>query len=306
MGVTFEPGLVQTIIDDIQYQPGALPLLQYALTELFEARDGRALTHAGYEAIGGTAGALGRRADEVYQEQDGEGREIIRQLFLRLVALDGDSAASAETRQKVPRSELATVVANEELMEEIVDTYAAYRLLTLDHDPDSRRPTVEVAHEALLREWKRLDGWLDESRADLRLRRQLARAAEEWRRAEEDASFALHGARLEQFAAWSETTELALTQGEREYLQFSAALRDEQEAAEAARQAREVRLERRARRVLQALAAVFLLAAVISGWFAWDAVRQRGQAERNFARAESQRLAAEATNIWMWKPANGF
>lgn len=297
VGVSFEPGLVETIIDDIAYQPGALPLLQYALTELFEARDERTLTHAAYEAIGGTAGALGGRAEEVYQEQESEGREMIRQLFLRLVALDGDVATSAETRQKVPRSELAAVVANDELMDEIVDTYAAYRLLTLDHDPDSRRPTVEIAHEALLREWKRLDGWLDESRADLRLRRQLARAAEEWRQGEEDESYLLRGARLEQFGTWSTVTELALSPGERAYLEASMALREERAAAEATRRAREVKLEERARRVLQALVAVFLLAAVISGWFAWDADRQRGQAERNYARAESQRLAAEANIV---------
>ncbi len=71
-------------------------------------------------------------------------------------------------------------------MDELIDEYAAYRLLTLDHDPNSRRPTVEIAHEALLREWQRLRGWLDESRDDLRLRRQLARAAEEWRQAQQD------------------------------------------------------------------------------------------------------------------------
>ncbi len=62
--VTYEPGLAATIIDDVLYQPGALPLLQYALTELFEQRDGRSLTHEAYTAIGGATGALanGRRS----------------------------------------------------------------------------------------------------------------------------------------------------------------------------------------------------------------------------------------------------
>ncbi|HET9587274.1 MAG TPA: PQQ-binding-like beta-propeller repeat protein, partial [Anaerolineales bacterium] len=290
VGVSFEPGLVPTIIDDVLYQPGALPLLQYALTELFEAREGRTLTRAAYETIGGTAGALARRAEELYHEQESEGQEAIRQMFLRLVALEDDSTASPATRQRVPRSELSALVQDEELMDELIDAYAAYRLLTLDHDPDSRRPTVEVAHEALLREWQRLRGWLDESRADLRLRRQLARAAEEWRESGQDPSFALRGARLEQFASWSESTQLALTRDERDYLQASAALRDEREAAEATRQAREARLERRAGLVLQALVVVFLLAAAISGWLALDA-------NRNLARSESQRLAAEANYV---------
>lgn len=297
VGVGFESGLVARIIEDVQYQPGALPLLQYALTELFEGREGRILTHAAYEVLGGSAGALVRRAEEPYQEQDTEGREAIRQMFLRLVVVDDDSETSLVSRQRVPRSELTAVVPNQELIDELIDTYAAYRLLTLDHEPDSRRPTIEMAHDALLREWKRLRSWMDESREDLRLRRRLARAAEEWRQAGEDPSFLLRGTRLEQFEIWSNVTQLALTREECDYLQASAALRDEQATAEATRQAREARLEQRGRRVLQALVLVLLLAAAISGWSALDANRQRGEAERNFARSESQRLAAEANNI---------
>jgi hypothetical protein len=86
VGVAYEAGLVVTIIDDALYQPGALPLLQYALTELFEGRDERLLTRAAYQAIGGAAGAMARRAEEQYQEQEDEGRQAIRQMFLRLVA----------------------------------------------------------------------------------------------------------------------------------------------------------------------------------------------------------------------------
>jgi WD40 repeat protein/serine/threonine protein kinase/energy-coupling factor transporter ATP-binding protein EcfA2 len=292
VGVEYEPGLVATIIDDVLYQPGALPLLQYALTELFEGRAGRTLTRAAYETIGGTAGALARRAEELYHEQESEGQEAIRQLFLRLVALDDDSAASPDTRQRVLRSELTAVVQDEELMDELIDEYAAYRLLTLDHDPNSRCPMVEIAHEALLREWQRLRGWLDESRDDLRLRRQLTRAAEEWRLADQDPSFALSGTRLVQFETWSESTQLALTRGERDYLQASAALRDEREAAESARQAREAKLEQRAGRVLQALVVVFLLAALVSVGLVFIATNQRQSALASAADAQNVALVA--------------
>jgi len=290
VGVGFEPGLVARIIEDVQYQPGALPLLQYALTELFEGRDGLTQTHAVYETIGGTAGALARRAEELYHEQESTGREAIRQMFLRLVTMGDDSSASPETCQRMPRSELTSVVSNGELMDEIIDTFAAYRLLTLDHDADSRRPTVEVAHESLLREWKRLRIWQDESRADIRLQRQLTRATEEWQQAGKDPSFVLRGSRLAQFETWSKSTELALTAREREYLKVSATLRDEQTSAEIARQVHEANLEQRARRVLWALVVIFLLAALTSSWLALDA-------NRNFARAESQRLAAEAVAV---------
>ena len=94
-GVTFEPGLVATIIEDVNYRPGTLPLLQFALAELFEQREGRMLTHDAYQALGGAAGALARRAEELYQEQDAAGREAIRQMFLRLVSVPGQAAGSA-------------------------------------------------------------------------------------------------------------------------------------------------------------------------------------------------------------------
>jgi WD40 repeat protein len=292
VGVAYEQGLVATIIDDVLYQPGALPLLQFALTELFEGRDGRTLTHAAYETIGGTAGALARRAEELYNEQESEGQEVIHQMFLRLVALDDDSAASPATRQRVLRSELTAIVQDEELMDELIDAYAAYRLLTLDYDPTSRRPTVEIAHEALLGEWQRLRGWLDESRDDLRLRRQLTRAAEEWCQADQDPSFALRGTRLEQFENWSQSTQLALALGERDYIQASAALRDEREAAESTRQAREAKLEQRAGRVLQALVVVFLLAALVSVGLVFIATNQRQSALDSAADAQNVALVA--------------
>ena len=171
VGVAFEPGLVATITGDVHYQPGALPLLQYALTELFEQRTDHTLTHEAYQTLGGAAGALVKRAEELYHEQDEAGQETIRQMFLRLVSL---GEGTEDTRRRVPRSELLAVGGDEDRMDETIDTYAAYRLLTLDHDPATHRPTVEMAHEAILREWGRLRSWLDESRHDIRQQRLLA------------------------------------------------------------------------------------------------------------------------------------
>src|SRR5258708_14787555 len=87
VGVKFETGLVTAIVSQVNYQPGALPLLQYALTELFERRKGHTLTHEGYQAIGGTVGALARRADEIYDGLDADGPAAARQMFVRLVPL---------------------------------------------------------------------------------------------------------------------------------------------------------------------------------------------------------------------------
>jgi WD40 repeat protein len=293
VGVTFEPGLVATITGDVHYQPGALPLLQYALTELFEQRTNRTLTHEAYQALGGAAGALTRRAEELYHEQDSVGQETLRQMFLRLVTL-GEGVE--DTRRRVLRAELLAIDGNEDRMDEAIDTYAAYRLLTLDHDPTTRRPTVEIAHEAILREWERLRAWLNESRADIRQQRVLAAAADEWQRGQQDNSYLLRGARLKQIEEWAAETELVLTQHEQNFLYVCIAERERQEATERERQAREAALKQRAQRVLQVLVGVFLLAAVVGiglAVFAFDRER-RAQDAREVAQVERDNARREA------------
>jgi WD40 repeat protein/serine/threonine protein kinase/energy-coupling factor transporter ATP-binding protein EcfA2 len=291
VGVLFEEGLVPTITAEVNYQPGALPLLQYALTELFERRSGRTLTQQAFHEIGGAIGALAQRAEELYREQDEPGKDIIRQMFLRLVTL---GEGTQDTRRRVHLSELRAITSSPDMMDEMIDTFAAYRLLSLDHDPLTRSPTVEVAHEALLQEWERLREWLNTSRADVRLQRQLAAQAAEWDRAHHDGSYLLRGARLKQFERWSAETELALTPGERAYLDASIDEHDRQARLERERQAREARLERRARRVLQGLVGVFLLAALISVAFAIVAFGERDTALRQAAVNRSLVLANDA------------
>ena len=104
--VTLEPGLVAAIVADVNEQPGALPLLQYALTELFERREGRHLTRKAYQLIGGVGGALARRAEEVYAGLDKAGQSATRQLFLRLVTL-GEGVK--DTRRRISQSELTSI-----------------------------------------------------------------------------------------------------------------------------------------------------------------------------------------------------
>jgi WD40 repeat protein/serine/threonine protein kinase len=291
VGVGFAPGLVASIIAEVNYQPGALPLLQYALTELFEQRHGRLLTHEVYQSIGGTIGALARRADEIYEGLDETGQETARQMFLRLVTL-GEGVE--DTRRRVARDELMAIAADNDVMDDIIDTYATYRLLSLDHDPGTRTPTVEVAHEAILREWKRLRGWLNESREEIRLQRQLAAMAAEWHAARQDSSFLVAGSRLEQFERWMRDTRLALTQLERSYLDASLTERERREAQERERQVREAALERRSRNFLRVLVAVFAIATMIAIGLTAFAFSERHNAQNNFTRAERIRLAAQA------------
>ena len=289
VSVHFEEGLVATMVSDVNYQPGALPLLQYALTELFEARKNRTLTGESYEQIGRAIGALAKRAELIYNEMDTDGREATQQMFLRLVTL-GEGVE--DTRRRVARSELLAITDNLDLMEEVIDTYAAYRLLALDHEPASRTPTVEVAHEAILREWERLRQWLNKSRADIRQERAVALAAEEWNRHQRDVSFLLRGARLKQIEMWQQTTTLRQTPLEQEFIAQSLQQRAQEHEAEMARKEREARLEQRSRNFLRGLVAVFALAAIISAGLGLFAFQQRQAALDNAAEAQNVALVA--------------
>src|SRR6185369_16486980 len=154
------------------------------------------------------------------------------------------------------------------------------------NDPGTRTPTVEVAHEAMLREWERLRLWLNESRDEIRLQRQLAHAAGEWEAAHQETSFLLRGGRLEQLEKWVAETQLALTGKEREFLAASVAERETQAAAETVRQAREARLERRSVTFLRVLVAVLLLATLGAFGLTAAAVNSANEAQAERARAE--------------------
>ena len=235
VGALLDKELLPAIVSDVIHQPGALPLLQYALRELFERRSDRLLTCQAYQEIGGVTGALGRRAEEIYSQLDNPAQDAARQLFLRLVSL-GESAE--DTRRRVLRSEIQSLQ-NAEL-DEVIEVFGEARLLTFDHHPNNRESTLEVSHEALLKEWARLQIWLDESRADMRLQRILANAAAEWLGEEQEPGFLLRGSRLVQFEGWLETSSISLTAAERSFLKTSLEARQEREIAEQERRKREL------------------------------------------------------------------
>ena len=291
-GAVLEKGLISVITADVADQPGALPLLQYALTELFERREGRMLTNEAYQDIGGVLGALGRRAEEVYGELDQGSKEAARQLFLRLVTL-GEGAE--DTRRRVLRIELESLISDQpSIINNVIDVFGAARLLSFDRDHITRGPTVEVAHEALLGEWRRLREWLDESRADIRMQRVLGNAATEWLESGQEASFLLRGSRLDQFEAWVITSDLALTQREKEYLDDSLAERRVRQAVEAERLAREAATERRSRNFLRGLVGVFAVAAIVAIGLTIFAFNQQGIAQDNALQADQNAATALA------------
>lgn len=288
---SLEPGLVAAMLGDIAEEPGALPLMEYALTELFERRDGRVLTLAAYRDIGGVSGALGRRAEELYEALPDEGREAARQLFLRLVTL---GEGTEDTRRRAFRSEVTSLDLDQKALTEVLDTFGGSRQLSFDRDARSGEPTIELAHEAILVAWPRLHHWIDTAREDLRAERRVSAAAAEWVAADRDPSFLLGGSRLDQAEAWMAESQLAVTPLEREYIAAGVAQRELQRAAAEARDLHERRLERRSRSRLRALVAVLTVAALVASALTIVAVGQRGSAVEQTRLAFARELAAAA------------
>lgn len=303
--VELEPGLVDRIEGDVTGQPGALPLLQYALTELFARRSDSMLTVSGYEATGGVRKALGRRAEQIYQRLQPPDQEAAKQVFLRLVTVADEAE---DTRRRVKRSELESMRGLEQAARACIAEYGRYRLFTFDRDPRTRTPTVEIAHEALLREWPQLRTWIDDRREDLLTHRRLTTGAREWVDNERDRSYLLTGGMLTRLAAWEETTGVAMSLVEQDFLEASLELLHDEEAAEAARIENERRLEARTKRRTWSLVAVLTVAIVAAVALTAMTVSSRREADRQQEAAlaevipQARQLAAAANEQLTFDP----
>jgi DNA-binding SARP family transcriptional activator/ABC-type glycerol-3-phosphate transport system substrate-binding protein len=276
VGLEVEPGLIASMVADVADRSGGLPLLQYALTELAE-QEGDTLTVDGYHRIGGVAGALARRAEALFQPMNETARRACRRLFLRLVAI---GEGTEGTRRRVRRAELRSL-GDAPVMESVIETFGRHRLLSFDRKPDSREPTVEIAHEALLAEWDRLRDWIDASRDDLRVHARISASTIEWMQADRSQDYLLAGAWLAQAEeAVARPDSLPLSGAERGYVDASLARRDEETAAARASHEREIGLERRARSRLRGLVAVLAVASVLAASLTVVSVSRSRDAER--------------------------
>ena len=263
VGVRVEPGLLAELVAETVARPGSLPLLQFALTELFEARTGTEVTHAGYAALGGLRGVLSRRAEAAFLGLGAEEQRVAIQLFLRLVRL---GRGTADTRRRLTLAEVTDLGTDAVALSEVLTTFGRHRLLTFDHDPVTGQATVELAHEALLTEWERLAGWIDRHRSALRRRDALLAAVDEWELSDRDPEYLLGGSRLAELDAWSREGSLDLTSREREFLDAGLARERVAIEAETARAQEHRRLAKSARMRLIGLA-VALVVLVAAGAF---------------------------------------
>lgn len=235
VGLRFEADLSNTILDDVQGEPGAMPLMQHALRELWKRRHGRWLRAEEYRALGGVKKAIAETAEAVYRELSSHDRERVRDIFVRLTRLDEEALKADErrdTRQRVGLDELTPAGSDPAATKALVKRLADTRLLVTGVNAANDREEVEVGHEALIRYWPRLRGWLDEDRASLRLRQGINEAAREWEARGKDENLLVHrGRRLEDAAALRGHSRFRLNELEHAYVNGCAALQNREKVA---------------------------------------------------------------------------
>jgi WD40 repeat protein len=285
-GLRLEAGLADAMVAEVAGEPGGLPLLSCALLESWQRRRGRTLSLAAHRQAGGVHGAVARLAERAWQQLEPEEQAVARRVLLRLA---GPGEGEAVVRRRVPLTEFTA--SGDQPVQAVLNRLADQRLLTKSQD------SVEVAHEALLREWPRLRGWLEEDVQGRALHRHLIRAAREWDQSDRDPGELYRGARLSGALDWVGDHHADLNELEREFLEASRAAA-EHEVTDARRRAeqearrarREARISRRLRAALAGLAVVLVLALVAGGL----ALALRGRAERQALVADSRRLGAQA------------
>ena len=295
-GLSFEAGLVDRILDDAGAEPGQLPLVESLLTELWERRSGGYLTIAAYEAAGGVAGAVAKRAEELLAEfrdpaEDPTERDHLRRLLTLLAQPDRDGRF---VRRPVPLAELGGE------LRALVPRLVAGRLLVVQR-PATGGETVELAHQALIEHWPRLRGWLTEDRDFLAWRAQLDQQRERWAGAGEDQGALLRGTALAAAQQWLPARAAEVSPAAREYVRRSRV-----------RQRRDVRRWRTVTAVLAVLvlAAGTLAVVALERGNRLDAQLQAAVAD-NLGRAAADRMRSDpelasrlALAAWRSDPTN--
>jgi WD40 repeat protein/DNA-binding SARP family transcriptional activator len=225
-GAALEPGLAERLLDDVGEEPGKLPLLEFALTLLWERLDGGWMTHAAYEEIGRVEGALARYAEEVYQGLAEEERDAARWVLEQLVQ---PGEGTEDTRRVATRAEVG------EEHWPLVQHLADKRLVVTGRDASTATETVEVVHEALIQRWDRLREWMEEDRTFRTWQEGLRVALRAWEGCDRDEGALLRGTPLAQAEQWLAERGHALSTAEVAYIRAGVALRQRQQAEQARR-----------------------------------------------------------------------
>ncbi|HEY9640689.1 MAG TPA: caspase family protein, partial [Coleofasciculaceae cyanobacterium] len=209
VGLQIEPLLVNRMVEEVEGSPGSLPLLQFTLTELWQMRQEpflNSLTLFAYDKLGGVKGALEKVANQVYEDLSEVQRPVAKRIFL---ALTQPGEGTEDTRRRVLKSDLVNQQQPEALLEPVLQTLVAARLITTDQtEIDSADAIVDVVHEALIRHWQQLRSWIEAHREAIRIERKIEAEAEEWRSQGQprEAAMLRQGSRLAEAEAYLETS----------------------------------------------------------------------------------------------------
>ncbi|MGH8902826.1 MAG: trypsin-like peptidase domain-containing protein [Egibacteraceae bacterium] len=301
VGVSLEPGLAERIAGDAVMaapptdSPGSgagvtvLPLLEFALTELWQRREDGRLTHRGYEHIGGVVGGLARWCDHAYHALPAAQRPLARRIVTSLVRLGDEAADIPPTRQRRTLNQLRAATAGTSRdpdgeIDTVVAALADRRLLVTSRDPSTGAPVVELVHEALIREWALLREWLEEDHEFLVWREDLEADYAQWTastggQAGHDPELLLRGSALEQARDWH---DLRSDQLRHDLVEF-VGLSDRTQRQRLTRDRRRVRL----------LAVLLAVAVGLGSYSGFQTSRARQQARLTTSRS----LAAQAEQL---------
>jgi hypothetical protein len=216
-GYTFED---TSIVDDMLHvasSRGALPLLSFAASKLWDARDRgkKMFSLAAYKQMGGIGGAFAGHADQVAAAVPPQQQILLRAILTRLVTPDG-------TRAVVDHHELISLAAPEEV-ERILDQLVRARLINLMNEPD-QAATVEIVHEMLITEWPTLRRWLEDSQALRGFLHELRQAARQWAARGKPNDLVWRGATAQDALGTTKRHVLDLSANEQEFLAAVRAL----------------------------------------------------------------------------------
>ena len=217
VGLKVESGLVEVLLQDLDRSAGDLPLLQFALQQLWLRRENGKLTLNAYQDLGRIRGALEKQAQKVYDGLDKQTQDCARWIFLNLTQL---GEGTEDTRRRITKSDLVVAKYPEALIDKTLRILTEAKLLIVNLDSGNntgqsrsaadpaeddlfleamrQEATVEVVHEILIRHWSTLRWWLEENRSRLRSQRQIEQAAVLWQQNNRQDDFLLHGIRLAQ------------------------------------------------------------------------------------------------------------
>ncbi|MGB3641960.1 MAG: hypothetical protein WBA39_30940, partial [Rivularia sp. (in: cyanobacteria)] len=245
MKVKMELGLPNRLIDDVWGELGNLPLLEFALTQLWEKHQNGQLMHDAYSEIGCVEGALAEYGEQIYARLSEDDRERAKRIFIQLVRLEEGTQA---TRRLATRSQVNNW--------DLVTHLASARLLVTNRNDSTGEETVEIVHEALIKSWGRLEHWIQVDTDFRRWQEQLRAAIYQWEKSGEDRGALLRGVPLAIAQHWQQKRSRELSVKEREFIQSSQLVYD-----------REIENQNRRRRITILGLIISLILVGIGRWY---------------------------------------